>query len=87
MAQNTSPLYQLVAAKIGGDPVDYINTRRQPGNTKSFNTIAQELSQATGMPITYEWVRRTWRATPQGTAEQRPQWVHTRYPDSTPASD
>lgn len=62
-----SILYQLVAAKLGTDPLDFIKAGRDAG--KPFRIIAQELAATTKVDVTYEAVRRWWRSTPQGQKE------------------
>jgi len=53
-----SPLAALIQERIGEDPVDYI-ARNRPG--KSFRTIAKELSDAAGVQVSREAMRR-WKA-------------------------
>lgn len=62
-------LYKLMEAKLGRPPIDLIKERRSSTTTRrgdgsvgaaSFYMIARELTEATGVAVTYESVRRWW---------------------------
>ncbi len=53
-----SPLAALIQERIGEDPAAVI-AREHPG--KSFRTIAKELSDAAGVQVSREAIRR-WKA-------------------------
>jgi hypothetical protein len=58
LAKPDTPLYKLIAGKLGRDPVELIHERRQQTPPVSFAQIADEFRQVTGEYLTHELPRR-----------------------------
>ncbi len=54
--------YQLIQLRLGRDLGAYIADARAAGRT--LRQVAADLRTITGMPITYEWVRK-WEPRPE----------------------
>lgn len=59
-----TPLYQLLAEKLGRDPLDFIHQRRSQRPPVPYTKIRDELFHLTGIYLTHEaprrWYRRYW---------------------------
>jgi hypothetical protein len=72
--QAPSLLYRLVKSGMPdkADPLEFIRQRRQPqsdGKPVPFRIIAQQITDQSGVDVTYEAVRRWWRGTEDGQKE------------------